>query len=127
MITLNGVTLNDGIIWSDEFDYFASSQAIDYTLLGNAVIQTMPMNTRQQISLVAKSEGSSFTGSFTREQIIAFKLLEQEGNRVVFHYEGTDYNVVVKAGGVQMTPILSGTNQNTSDLYTGTLLLVEVK
>ena len=126
MITLNGVTLNDGLVWTNEFDYLASSQLIVYTLLGNAVIQTMPMNTRQEIKLVATSEGSSFIGSFTREQIQAFKLLEKEGNTVIFHYEGVDYNVVVKSGGVQMSPILSGTNQNTSDLYTGTLLLVEV-
>ena len=51
MISLNGVVLNDGIVWTNEFTYAASSQSVLYTLLGNAVVQTMPMNTRKEIIL----------------------------------------------------------------------------
>ena len=126
MISLNGVTLNEGVVWEGEFDYNALSQSVSYTLLGNVVIQNMPSNTRKEMKIVATGDGSSFMGSFTRGQILAFKALEESGSSVVLSYEGTDYNVVVKSGGVQMSPILSGVNQSSSDLFSGTLILIEV-
>ncbi len=126
MISLNGVILNEGLVWEGEFDYAAVSQSVSYTVLGNVVVQNMPLSNRKEIKLVAKGDGSSFMGSFSREHIVAFKVLEESGGSVVFSYEGADYDVVVKSGGVQMTPILSGVNQSSSDLYSGTLILIEV-
>jgi len=125
-ILLNGVTLNEGLVWEGEFDYNALSQSVSYTILGNVVVQNMPSSTKKEMKLVASGDGNSFMGSFSREQILAFKVLEESGGSIVFSYEGTDYDVVVKSGGVQMTPILSGVNQSSSDLFSGTLILIEV-
>jgi len=123
---LNGVTLNEGLVWEGEFDSAVISQSVSYTILGNVVVQNMPLPTNKEIRIVAKGDGSFFMGSFTRSQVTAFKDLERSGSAIIFDYEGSLFNVVIKAGGVQMSPILAGTNQNSSDLYTGTLILIEV-
>jgi len=126
MISLNGVTLSEDLIWENEFDNPAISQNIQRTLLGSLVIQSMPLVNGRSINLVAVSDGTSYFGFFTREQVIEFKRIEQSGSTVVFHYEGTNYNVKIRSSGVQVSPLIARPNQVDSDLYIGTLNLIEV-
>lgn len=126
MISLNGVTLSEDLIWENEFDSPAISQNTQRTILGNLVIQNLPLSKGRTINLVANSDGNSYEGFFTREQIIEFKVLEQSGADITFHYEGTDYNVKIQAGGVQVTPLIPRPNQAIGDLYSGTLILIEM-
>lgn len=126
MIQLNGVQLNDSLIWEDEFDASTITQNEKRVILGNFVVQTMPLFKGNQITLTAVSSGSSFIGSFTREQIIEFKSLEQNKTVIPFVYESFTAQVIVKAQGVNMKPIFDRPNRNSADLYTGTLILIEV-
>ena len=126
MISLNGVTLSDDLIWENEFDSPVISQNTQRTILGNLIIQSLPINKGRTINLTAVTEGDVYFGYFTRLQIINFKSLEQLGLTVVFHYEGTDYDVRVQAGGVQVTPLIPRPNQDVTDLYSGVLTLIEV-
>lgn len=126
MISLNGVTLSEDLLWSNEFDTPAISQNIQRTILGVQIIQNMPIVGGRVVNLVAVVNGSEYFGFFTRSQIQEFKLLEQSGSSVVFHYEGQEFNVVIQTGGVQVQPLLPRPNQDTADLYSGTLILIEV-
>ncbi len=126
MITLNGETLSEDLIWDNEFGNPSISQNVQRTILGNLVIQSLPLSGGRTINLVAVASGNAYEGFFTRTQIVAFKAIEQAGSTVVFHYEGTDYDVKIQAGGVQVTPLQPRPNQDDGDLYSGTLTLIEM-
>lgn len=127
MITLNGVTLNDSLVWVDEFDAPTINHNQKRVIHGNLIVQTMPLPSKKPtITLIAKTSGSSFIGSFTREQIVGFKLLEQNKTVVAFVYDSFTAQVIIKAGSVSMKPIFARPSRSNSDLYTGTLTLVEV-
>lgn len=126
MISLNGETLSEDLIWENEFDNPAISQNTQRTILGNLVIQNLPLSKGRSINLVAVASGNSYEGFFTRTQIIEFKALEQAGSTIVFHYEGTDYDVKIQAGGVQVAPLQPRPNHEDTDLYSGQIILIEV-
>jgi len=126
MISLNGVELDNDLIWEGEFNSQVISQNIQRTIAGTLILQALPQEKGRIINLTATETGSNFSGSFTRTQIQAFKVLEKLGSVVTFIYEDQTMNVVVQAGGVQVTPLISRPNQKSSDLYTGTITLIEV-
>lgn len=126
MITLNGVTLSEDLLWDGEFDNPVISQNVQRTLLGVQIIQNMPIVGGRIVSLVAISNGSEYQGFYTRSQIQEFKALEEAGTPIVFHYEGQEFNVVIQAGGIQVQPLIPRPNQDVADLYSGTLILIEV-
>jgi len=126
MITLNGVTLSEDLLWENEFDNPTISQNIKRTLLGVQIVQNMPLVGGRVINLSAIASGSEYSGFFTRSQIQEFKNLEEAGMSVVFHYEGQEFNVVVQAEGVQVQSLIPRPNHDTTDLYSGTLILIEV-
>lgn len=127
MIQLNGVTLDDSLVWENEFDAPAISQNVLRTVMGNAIIQSeMLSEDGHEIVIKAVSSGDDFIGSFTREQIIGFKNLERAGSVVSFVYEEYSTNVVVKSGGVQMSPVFARDDRSNSNLFTGTLTLIKV-
>jgi len=126
MITLNGVTLSEDLIWENEFGHAEVTQTIQRTVLGNTVISSFPKQAGEIINLTAVSTGGTYFGSFTRTQIQAFKVLETNVTPVAFHYEGQDFTVIIQSGGVQVEPLLPRPNQEATDLYTGILTLVTV-
>jgi len=126
MITLNSVTLSEDLIWDNEFDHTEVTQTIQRTVLGTSVISSFPKQAGKLINLKAVSSGNEYFGFFTRSQIQAFKVLEVNVTSVVFHYEGQNFDVIVQSGGVQVRPLLPRPNQEVTDLYTGTLILVTV-
>jgi hypothetical protein len=125
-ISLNSVTLDNDLFWEEEFSYPASAQNILRTVLGNSIIQTMPLVDGQDIVLIARRSGNTYTGHFTREQIEGFKILEASATPVEFVYDTEVHQVIVKSGGVQMEPLIPYTEKNATDKYTGTLTLVKV-
>lgn len=126
MISLNGVTLSDDLIWENEFDNPSISQNVQRTILGNLIVQQLPISNGRIINLTAVSSGNTYEGFFTRSQIIQFKELERLGTTIIFQYEGADYNVKIQAGGVQVAPLQPRPNQDGDDLYSGQLILIEV-
>jgi hypothetical protein len=125
-ISLNSVTLDNDLFWEEEFSYPAAAQNILRTVLGNSIIQTMPLVDGQDIVLIARRSGNIYTGHFTREQIEGFKILEASATPVEFVYDTEVHEVIVKSGGVQMEPLIPYTEKNATDKYTGTLTLIKV-
>jgi hypothetical protein len=126
MISLNGVTLDDDLVWEGEFDSAVISQNIQRTILGTLIVQSLPQVKGRIINLVASGSGNSFSGSFTRTQVEGFKSLEQSGSTVAFTYESQVFSVIVQAGGVKVSPLIPRPDQSNTDLYIGTLTLIEV-
>lgn len=123
-ITLNDVILDDDLIWSNEFDIVKLEQTIQRTVMGSVVISNFPTQNGNEIILEATQSGSTFSGYFTRAQVKEFKILEEAVTPVVFDYNGQVFDVIVKAGGVQVTPWVSRPDHDDTDFYTGTLTLV---
>jgi hypothetical protein len=127
MISLNGVTLHNELLWEGEFDDPLISQNIQRTIKGSLIVQNLSVAEEGRIiNLTARLSGSSVFGYFTKTQVKGFKLLEKTGATVVFIYESTQLNVIVKAGGVNMRPLIPRPNQQDTDLYTGVLTLIEI-
>ena len=125
-ITLNGVTLQQDLLWTNEFDQGTITQTQQRSVLGNLIVNNFGKVEGREIHLESVRSGESFSGYFTREQVQAFKVLESSAAQVVFEYEGQSFTVFVKADGVQVRPLLPRPNQVTTDYYTGTLVLVTV-
>lgn len=126
MISLNGVPLSNDLYWDNEFTEPLISQQEERTVLGNSILITMPLSGGRDIRLKAYRSGSIIQGYFTYAQIQQFRVLEQSGQQVVLIYESTTLNVVVKAGGVGVIPHIERPNPDSTDYYSGTLLLKEV-
>ncbi len=125
-ISLNGVTLDDDLYWEDEHSYPASAQNLLRTVLGNTIIQTMPLVDGHDIVLVAKKEGEGYVGFFTRTQIDGFKILEANGTPVSFVFGSETHQVIVKSGGVKMEPLFSYSSKSSTDKFIGGITLVKV-
>lgn len=126
MITLNGVTLSDDLIWEDEFGHAEVSQNVQRTVLGNAVISSFPKTGGKTITLTSRVSGNEYSGYFTRTQIEAFKVLEQNSIPVSFVYEGQNFTVIVQSGGVNVQPLIARPNQENIDEYSGSITLITI-
>lgn len=126
MISLNGVILSNDLLWVDEFANAEVSQNIQRTVLGSLVISSFPKQAGRAIALTAVGSGDSYSGSFTREQVQGFKILEAAVTPVLFIYEAQSFTVIVQSGGVKVTPLLPRPNQANGDLYIGSLNLLTV-
>lgn len=51
MITLDGLQLPDGLLWTDEFDSSSVRQSVQYTLGGKQIIQHQVLKTNRKITL----------------------------------------------------------------------------
>ncbi len=122
---LDGYTLHSGIIWENEFTRAAASQDIEYTLLNNVVIHSIP-DTLNEFVISSADRGSGSRGYFSRDQIVHFRSLEQSATEIVLKYRGISYNVIIKAGSIKVKPKRETESVSDSDIYTGSITLIEV-
>lgn len=125
-ILLNGVELSRDLRWANEFDNVDLEQTYQRTVGGRLIVSNFPKEDGAEIQLESVLSGDSLTGYFTRAQVKQFKVLEAAATPVDFNYHGQSFTVIVQAGGVQVSPILSRPDQEDTDLYTGTIILVTV-
>jgi len=124
-ISVGAVTLSDDLIWENEFEDASIGQGVNTTILGNIVINTNPLSGGRTVQLTARNTGGAIYGFFTRLQIQNLKTYEANGTEVLFTYGTQSFNVVVKAGGISVKPLLPKVGQGYSDYYTGTVILLE--
>lgn len=125
-ISLNGISWNHSLSWENEFDFSEVSQSVKRTILGKIVIHSMPKEKGREIVISSEVSGSSYSGYWTREQVSAVKALERTVTQVPFVYGSFSANVVVKSNGVSVSPLNRGSDQDTDDLYIGSITLIEV-
>ena len=122
-ITLNGVTLSDDLLWTNEYDHAEVTQTQQRTVGGALVISSFTKTAGKEIHLESVRSGESFSGYFTRTQVEQFKALETSVTPVTFVYKSQTFTVIVQAGGVRVQPWLPRPDQENTDYYSGTLIL----
>ena len=125
-ISIGAVVLSDDLIWENEFVDASIGQGYNITILGNVVINTNPLQGGRTVNLTARNTGGAIYGFFTRTQVESIKTLEAAGTEIAFVYGSQSFDVVVKAGGVSVKPLLPKEGQGYDDYYTGTIILLEV-
>lgn len=122
---LGTYTLNPGIIWMNEFDTEGIGQDIQQTLLGNVIIQTLPV-TKHQMVIGTKESGNRSRGFWTREQIEYLRTAETNGTTVTLQYRGVTYNTIVVAGSISVRPLKEIETVSSDDYYVGTVTLQQI-
>jgi len=123
---LGAIDLDDNIILAGEFAYPAAGQSVRRTILGRAVIQWAPVSGGRELVLEATDEGGRYKGFFTRSQVEQIKALEAAQDVVTLDTGAATYDVVVKAGGVDVRPVIDLADPDAADHYVGTVTLIEV-
>lgn len=126
MISVGGLQLSDDLIWENEFDSPGLAQSVRPTLLGRQVVQSAPRQGGREVVLQASQEGSNVYGYFTRGQAQALKAMEEAGEPVSFVYGAQQFQVVIKAGGLNVRPLQPTVEQLGGDYYVGSLTMIEV-
>lgn len=67
-ITLDALTLPDGLVWQDEFTWSPQTQAADYSLTGALIVQAATKLAGRPITLVGQTDGRKHTALLTRNQ-----------------------------------------------------------
>lgn len=126
-ISINGISLSDDLVWNNQFDYPSVAQSVMPLLGGGVDIRHTPESTKgREITLIASSSGSRYSGYFTHLQIKQLKAVEKTGSVVSFIYESTSLNVILKSNGINAKPLIPRPNIQDDDLYTGTITMIEV-
>ncbi|MDS4020672.1 MAG: hypothetical protein RKR03_09240 [Candidatus Competibacter sp.] len=74
-ITLGGVTLPDGLAWSDEFAWTATVQATDYGLTGALIVEESTRQAGRPITLIGQSANNRHTAWLDRTALLALVAL----------------------------------------------------
>ncbi len=122
---LGPYTLHPGVIWVNEGSTPAATQQISYTILNRVSVHSTP-NQNIEIELEAKDSGNKGRGYFSREQFDYLKESEQNATIINIIYRSVSHSVIVKAGGVQLTPKRETESVDDTDMYIGTVTLQEV-
>ena len=125
-ISIGTVTLSDDLVWENEFASPRIGQSIKTTIGGTTVVHTDPKAGGRVVQLVAARRNNAIYGFFTRSQIQSLETYQKNGTVVAFVYGSETFNVVIRAGGINVQPLLAKQGQGVDDYYTGTITMVEV-
>lgn len=123
-MNIDGFEIHPGVLWVNEVTDPKAAQQIERTLLMNTIILHTPI-TKREIVLEAKG-GSKTRGVFNRSLVEYLMAAETAGSQLSFTYRGVTRTVVVKAGGVSLTPKKEVEQVSSMDYYTGTVTLQEI-
>lgn len=126
MITLDGIALPAGLLWSDEFAMTRVAQNVRRTLDGSMVVFYGEMRNGLPITLESESD----SGWFTREQIEAISLRSSSpGGVYSLALRNQTWSVMFRhqdAPAFEAKPLVSKANPQPGDFYLATLKLMTV-
>lgn len=123
MIRLGGIVLNNELrLYGLNATKIAHSQR--RTLLGESVLQVMPIDGGRNMELVATENGDKVEGFFTQSQIDAIEALSATGASVLLEHPRGSFQVLIVD--FSFTPVVDYVDPDSSDLSTGTVYLIEV-
>ena len=126
MITLDGITLPAGLVWSDEYSATSVAQSVRRTLDGSIVVFYGALRTGLPITLESEADA----GWLTRAQVDAIAIratspgavyllvLRGETRRVMFRHQD--------APAFEAKPVVAVANPQSGDFYLATLKLMTV-
>jgi hypothetical protein len=126
MITLDGITLPAGLLWSDEFAVAHVAQTVRRTLDGSVVVFYGELRAGLPITLESEPDA----GWLTRTQIEALALrAASPGGVYPLVLRGQTWTVMFRhqdAPAFEAKPLLSVANPQAGDFYIATLKLMTV-
>jgi len=126
MITLDGITLPAGLLWSDEFAATRVAQNVRRTLDGSMVVFFGAQHQGLPITLASLPD----QGWLTRSQVISLKLrADSPGGVYLLTLRGQNYSVMFRhheAPAFEATPLVPLANPGAGDFYLATLKLMTV-
>lgn len=126
MITLDGITLPAGLLWSDEFAVASVAQTVRRTLDGSVVVFYGEMRAGLPITLESEIDA----GWFTRSQIEAVALrATSPGGVYTLSLRNQAWSVMFRhqdAPAFEARPLVPIANPQPGDFYLATLKLMTV-
>lgn len=124
MISINGITLSDDLVWPNEFNESNSIVSKQYTLGGMPVFETLGLESGQIIELIARKNGNEFSGYFTRSQLQQLQDLKKSSQIVEFIYGSQSFQVIVTS--IDVFLVFERPDPLLDSEYTGTIILTKV-
>lgn len=126
MISLNGIALPAGLVWSDEFETARVAQSVRHTLDGSVVVFYGERRNGRPITLASEPDA----GWLTRAQVEALAVLaESPGGIWPLDLRGRTWQVMFRhqdAPAFEAQPVVSIANPQPGDFYLATLKLMTV-
>lgn len=126
MISLNGKTLSDDLLWTNRYSEPSAILSMKRTISGTAIIQKAQFSGGITIIIGSVSIASGYSGWWTKTQIEAIKILELSGDQVAFKYEGQSFQVIVVPGSIKVDPLISRPNSEDDDVFVGAISLITI-
>lgn len=98
-ITLNGITLPQGLRWADEFAWSPVAQASEYTLTGSLIVEQSTKQAGRPITLIG---GKNFAW-MTRAEVVALKALLDAGEAMTLTLHDARTFAVIPAADEPLT------------------------
>jgi hypothetical protein len=122
MITIAGITLPQTAIWANETEYGLPAMETESDLSGMDRVFTGQSKNSIEIYIPATESG------ITRENVIALCRAASSGAPVTAQINDRPLNVMFAAGSgaIELKPLSAKQEQAVSDIYSGTIRLLEV-
>lgn len=123
MISVDGVTLSDSMIWRERYEASGVAQSEDRTLGGVPVVFSSAYEKGVYITLAAESD----IGWLTRTQVKA--MLERAavpGAVYVLSFDSEDIDVIFTGARVKMEPVYPRVADEATDYFRGELYFMTV-
>ena len=126
VITLGGVVLDERLLLRGLFDSPQSTIISKRLLSGVVSVSFKPISGRT-LQLTTDGPNNVKYGLFTRDQLTQLAALRDVGSSISLIH-GTDVlPVILLDSGISVEPIVESTNKRSSDLYSGTITMLEVQ
>lgn len=123
MISLDGVTLSDSMIWRERYDSFGVAQSEDRTLGGVPVVFSAAYEKGVPITLAAESD----IGWLTRTQVEAMLARAAVPGAVyVLSFDSEEFDVIFTGARVKMEAVYPRVADEATDYFRGELYFMTV-
>ena len=127
--TSETVSLEDGFLFNDEFDWAPIKQNSDYAVNGTFIVQTGKMKSGRPITLLAKDASQGWIQRKDLAKLYAWSQLQ--GERFILEFEHTHDNQVFNVifnheqKAFEVSPLLDSPPLSDDDYYNATMRFLE--
>jgi hypothetical protein len=124
VITLDGISLPEDLLWTDEYQWSPVQQTVDVALNGSLIVQESAQQGGRPITLAGDSQ-SAWVTKATLELLRA--KAEQAGLEMTLDYHGTTYQVIFRrdrVAPIDARQVVGFANPQSDDYYMLTIRLM---
>ena len=129
-ISLGGITLNQDMVWREQFSALSVRQTVRETLGAAPVVAAFPVGKGIPITLLATDVNGRLIGILKKSVVDSILALAAvPGGINTLTYKGTNYSVIFRhedAPAVDMVPLIAKTSYGANDLMRGEIKLLTV-